>query len=201
MKAIAWNRLGIAAEFYLKRANGLHLTGLGLLMLAAVLWLSLVPYLQRQNASSEKKISLLRQQAHTSRLVSAPVQSEHQARLTRFYDSLGEARFAEQQVKTLLALAAKHGVSVNQLDYKWIPSTSGKFVAMQVSLPLKGTYGAIRQFCEQALLAIPFAALDEVQFKREKITSTAVLAQTRWTIYLNENPVSPRPEPVQEKAP
>jgi hypothetical protein len=104
--------------------------------------------------------------------------------LALFYDTLGERRYAEQQVKTLFALAAKSGLVLSQGEYKSAVDQNGRFHTYQVNLPVKGSYGAIWQFAMQALRAIPFASLDEISFRRDTIGAPAVEARLRLTLYL-----------------
>ncbi|HEU4372156.1 MAG TPA: hypothetical protein VFS02_01625 [Telluria sp.] len=104
--------------------------------------------------------------------------------LALFYGTLGERRYAEQQVKTLFALAARSGLVLSQGEYKSAVEKNGRFHTYQVNLPVKGSYGAIWQFAMQALRAIPFASLDEISFRRDTIGAPAVEARVRLTLYL-----------------
>ena len=108
--------------------------------------------------------------------------------LALFYDTLGERRYAEQQVKTLFALAAKSGLVLSQGEYKAAAEQNGRFHTYQVSLPVKGSYAAIWQFAMQALRAIPFASVDEISFRRDSIGAQAVEARLRLTLYLADQP-------------
>jgi hypothetical protein len=113
--------------------------------------------------------------------------------LALFYDTLGERRYAEQQVKTLFALAQKAGLVLSQGEYKSAYDQNGRFHTYQVNLPVRGSYGAIWQFAMQALRAIPFASLDEISFRRDTIGAPAVEARVRLTLYLaDQAPGAPR---------
>jgi hypothetical protein len=114
----------------------------------------------------------------------APAPAGPNENLALFYDTLGERRYAEQQVKTLFALAAKSGLVLSQGEYKGAFEQNGRFHTYQVNLPVKGSYGAIWQFAIQALRAIPFASLDEISFRRDSIGAPAVEARVRLTLYL-----------------
>ncbi len=116
--------------------------------------------------------------------VATPVTAN--ANLALFYDTLGERRYAEQQVKTLFALASKTGLVLSQGEYKSTLERNGRFHTYQVNLPVKGNYGAIWQFAMLALRAIPFASLDEISFRRETIGEPTVEARVRITLYLTD---------------
>lgn len=112
----------------------------------------------------------------------APAGPDHNLEL--FYATLGERRYAEQQVKTLFALAAKTGLVLSQGEYNGAYEQNGRFYTYQVNLPVKGSYGAIWRFGMLALRAIPFASLDEISFRRDTIGQPAVEARVRLTFYL-----------------
>jgi hypothetical protein len=109
-------------------------------------------------------------------------------RLDAFYAALGPRRYAEQQVKTLFALAAKNGLSLSQGDYKTGYDRNARVHTYQVNLPVKGSYGAIWQFAFGALRAIPFASLDDIGFRRDTIGDPTVEARLRFTLYLKDVP-------------
>jgi hypothetical protein len=108
--------------------------------------------------------------------------------LDAFYAALGPRRYAEQQVKTLFALAAKNGLSLSQGEYKTGYDRNARVFTYQVNLPVKGSYGAIWQFALGALRAIPFASLDDIGFRRDTIGDPSVEARLRLTLYLKDVP-------------
>lgn len=108
--------------------------------------------------------------------------------LDAFYAALGPRSYAEQQVKTLFALAAKNGLSLSQGEYKSAYDRNARFYTYQVNLPVKGSYGAIWQFALGALRAIPFASLDDIGFRRDSIGDPVVEARLRLTLYLKDVP-------------
>ncbi len=115
-------------------------------------------------------------------LASAPVLANQN--LTRFYATLGEQRYAEEQVKTLFALAAKTGLTLSQGEYKSAFDQGARVYTYQITLPVKGSYHAVWRFAMLALGAMPFASLDEISFKRESIGEAGVEARLRLTLYL-----------------
>lgn len=108
--------------------------------------------------------------------------------LAHFYATLGEQRHAEQQVRQLFDIAAKTRLALDQGDYKFSVDKASGVASYQVTLPVKGAYQNIWQFSLQALTAIPFAALDDIAFRRETITEPVVEARLRFTFYLKGKP-------------
>lgn len=162
--------------------------------LAMLAWLWAVPHLHAQLAAQQQVLADAQQMLHAADTASAePPRPAAQQHLSHFYATLGDSRYAEQQVKTLFAIARKTNLVLSQAEYKWASDKSGRYHTYQILLPVKGSYGALRQFCQQTLLAIPFAALDEVNFKREAIASSTLEARLRFTLYLRDErtPVPP----------
>lgn len=117
--------------------------------------------------------------------IPAQQRSASEQGLHDFYTTLGEQHYAEQQVKALFYAAAKNGLVLNQADYQATDDQNGRFRTYRIQVPLKGSYPAIRKFCEQVLLEIPFASLDEIQFKRESADNPQLEGNLRFTLYLN----------------
>lgn len=150
-----------------------------------VAWLSGIPHLRMEAKTQQQAITLARQALRQADVPAPPVtRSVAEERLANFYDLLGEERYAEQQVKTLFALAGKAQLTLSQADYKPAIDKNGRYQTYQIILPVKGSYAAVRQFCEQLLLTIPFASLDEISFKRDAIGSRTLEAKLRITLYL-----------------
>ncbi|WP_035372813.1 hypothetical protein [Pseudoduganella violaceinigra] len=123
-----------------------------------------------------------------AQLVQAAPPPSANENLAHFYAALGEKRHAEQQVKQLFDIAAKTGLALEQGDYKFGQDKASGVASYQVTLPVKGAYQNIWQFSLQALVAIPFAALDDVAFRREAIAEPVVEARVRFTLYLKDQP-------------
>lgn len=161
---------------------------IGTLLLCAVGalgWQWGVPYWHARNDMQHRELVAARQALRTARTsVPPPVHSVDEERIAQFYGSLGESGYAEQQVKTLFAIAAKAGLALNQADYKPEANATGHYQTYQIVLPVHGPYRAIREFCEQTLLAIPFASLDQIDFRRDTIGSATLEARLRFTLYL-----------------
>lgn len=111
--------------------------------------------------------------------------------LALFYGALGEKRHVERQVKTLFGLAAKTGLVLRQGEYKAGYDRNAKLHTYQISLPVSGSYASIWRFALLALRTIPFAALDDISFKRDAVGEAGVEARLRLTLYLAATPGAP----------
>jgi hypothetical protein len=154
-------------------------------LLALGAWLGPLPHARHELSAQQRAVERARlasQKADKTDV--APALSTNEERLAAFYHALGERRYAEQQVKTLFAVAAKTGLALNQAEYRLATDKHGRFDTYQVTLPVKGSYGAIHRFYEEVLLAIPFASLDQMNFKRDAISNGIVEAQLHFSLYL-----------------
>ena len=155
---------------------------------AALGWLLPQRALQAERQQVALRLAAMPAQAQAK---SAPVSSNEN--LLQFYDALGEKRYAEQQVKTLFGLASKAKLSLSQGEYKSAYERNARLHTYQVTLPVKGNYADVWQFGMMSLLAMPFASLDEISFKRDSIGETQVEARLRLTLYLSDKPAGALP--------
>lgn len=179
--------IGLQARFIARRLGGPICLSVLLSIAGAVAWLYGIPLL-RADIATLQNVALHAEKLLQSASDSAPESrpSPNRKRMAEFYDALGEKRYVEQQVKTLFAIADKTKLTLSQADYKIAFDKDGDFYTYQVTLPVKGAYKDIRRFCERTLLAIPFASLDDIGFKRDAISSGTVEARLRFTLYLSD---------------
>jgi hypothetical protein len=191
--------LGLRLRIALQRLNAVTAGALALLALLAggLLWIMLARTgLERerdafqaraaQRAAAVARADAALDAAATAAAVPAPVALPATDNLAAFYGALGERRDAEQQLKTLFALAGKAGLVLRQGEYKSAWDRNAGMHTYQVNLPVKGSYDAIWRFAMDALRAIPFAALDDISFRRETIGDASVEARVRLTLYLRD---------------
>lgn len=186
--AMSAARLLVRLQLALARLGWMQILA-GLLGITALLaWAVWLPVLQRADAAQSRDLH----RAQVSARQPPPVQLIAVVgpdRVAEFYDMLGERRHAEQQLRTLFALAKKNGVDISAAEYQTGFDKNSQVHRWQIALPVKGTYPALRRFAEQVLLAIPFAALDELRFKREAIATPLLDARLHFTFYLGDGPV------------
>lgn len=186
MKNINLAAIGLRLQLALA-AMGPVLCGALVLILAAALTLAwLLPQRALQADRHQVALRMARMPAPSAAMV-APVTANDNLNL--FYATLGEKRYAEQQVKTLFALADKAGLSLSQGEYKSGYDRNARVHTYQVTLPVKGGYDKVWQFAMLSLASMPFASLDEINFKRETIGEPAVEARMRLTLYMADGPV------------
>lgn len=115
-------------------------------------------------------------------LAAAPPSSDQN--LAQFHAVLGDPRGVERQLKQVFALAERHGLTLQQGDYRATRERDARLVAYQVNLPVKGSYEAVWAFSMDVLRTLPHAALDDVSLRRDSIGADGVEARLRLTLYL-----------------
>jgi len=190
MNQIRFAGLALRLRLALLRAGPVMLGVLAVLLVsaAALTWLVHALFQQQAERDALRARAMAASQAAKAPKAEASVPAALSAapidNLDAFYAALGQRRNAEQQVRTLFDLAAKSGLVLSQGEYKSAWDRNARVHTYQVNLPVKGSYAAIWQFALAALRALPFAALDDVSFRRDSIGDPVVEARLRLTFYL-----------------
>lgn len=125
---------------------------------------------------------LARLRAPAAQTPATPAAQQH---LAAFYAVLGEPSATEGHVKVLFDAARRSGIGLAQGEYKWSVDGSGQTERYQIRLPVKGSYGAIRAFCEAVLRELPFASLDELGLKRQVVADETLEATVQFSLHLH----------------
>jgi hypothetical protein len=104
--------------------------------------------------------------------------------LQRFEQVLGAEDMTEQYLKQIFALAAQQRIELKQGEYELIPDAQRQYRRYQVTLPVQADYSSVRRLTQAILLALPFASLDELQFRRGSVSTKIIEAKIRLTLYL-----------------
>jgi hypothetical protein len=108
--------------------------------------------------------------------------------LAEFYRFFPKSSQAPDDLAKLHALAAVHGVQLDQGTYRLLRDRVGKLSMYEIALPVKGDYSQLRKFMSQALTEIPYLSLDSVSFQRQKAGDTMLESQIKFTLFLAEAP-------------
>jgi len=106
--------------------------------------------------------------------------------LTDFYGSFPPMQAAPELLRKIYRAAERRGLVLSQGEYKAVRERTGMLTRYQVVLPVKGPYLPVREFLTSVMREIPFIALDNVSFQRERIGEGAVEAKIHLTLYIVE---------------
>ena len=144
-----WNALRWRLEVMAVRHGLWMLPGAALLLCALLAWGWWLP---SQEAALRDALALQ---------AGAPAPATVQA--TAPHSALPPAARADAAVQRLFALAAEHGLTIAQADYR--RQETGRVGRWQVQMPATGTYPQVRRFV-RAAQAIPGLSLDEIGIHR-----------------------------------
>lgn len=189
MKSANPGTIGLRVQLTLIRFGLINCMATILCLVSLVMLVGWLPHLRGQLKIQQQNLTELESTAHANRTLTSTVAppTTEQRRLD-FYDALGDYKHSEQQIKTLFSIADKSGITLNLGEYHLTADANGHFSTYQIVLPVKGSYQQIRQLCEKTLMAIPFASLDEIAYKRDSINNPFLEARLRFTLYLNNGP-------------
>jgi len=157
---------------------------IGILVVFPPFYLSaIVPAQERMEEARRSTLSLREQILHAGSIGREPA-----AQLAEFYRIFPEERYSPQWLEKLVALAEKHGLSLNEGEYKATRGKAGRLMRLQMMLPVKGEYPQIRSFLSAMPAEIPIVALESVQFSRQSVAEPTVEARIRLALYLEQEP-------------
>ena len=122
------------------------------------------------------------------------------AQLAQFVAFFPDADSTAEWLARLYAAAEQERLVLAQGTYKRRGDSELGLIAYQVTLPVRGTYGEVRRFIAQVLADVPAAALESVQFQRERSADGAIDARIVLVLHLRETsgtrPAVPRDDDV-----
>jgi hypothetical protein len=91
-------------------------------------------------------------------------------------------------VSKVFAAAQAQGIVLAQGEYRVADDPQGGLRRFQMLLPVKAEYTRIRLFLSRLALDVPTAALEHIQFERQRIGDTQVEATIKLTLYVEPAP-------------
>lgn len=183
MTALALRMRLLQGRLALGRFGWTNLAAVALLLAGAAACLVLLPDLEDQLVARQESLADLQTRLRRE-IRQGPVTPPAPSNLGAFRAALGDVREADQALKTIFAEADHQLLALDEAEYRLTYDKAGGFYAYSVRLPVKGGYLALRMFAEQVLLALPYASLDEIAFKRRAAGETEIDARLRFTLYL-----------------
>ena len=125
--------------------------------------------------------------ARQSALPPAPITLDADAdSLATFHAYLPAHDSIPEQLKALLEVAQKSGVTLAKADYKPQEDGNTAFLRYQITLPVHAEYAQLQTFIIDALQALPTLTLDSVLFKREQIEAGEIDARIQFILLVKK---------------
>lgn len=189
--SLRWQRLARSGQGV---SRGALVTALGALAWASalVLWTLWLPAERRQLlALQEANASSLA--LTTRRGASTVTRPASVSSVDRFLAAFPAIESRPQRVESLLAAAADRKLVWQRSDFRASRDAVPGLVRYQITLPLVGSYRALRGLVDDALLADPALVLDRLQLRRSAATAEQIEAASTWSLYTRDESSVSRP--------
>lgn len=171
-----------------RRAGAAGLAGLVLILSAVSFYWALVPAELARLAELRLATATLHERLQRAAGSFDDDASTPEEQLGNFYNAFPAIGTAPDLLDRIYRAAERRGLTLMQGEYRARAERSGLLTRYQITLPVNGPYLQVREFLAEVLRQIPFIALDNVSFQREKIGETAVEARINLTLYLEDAP-------------
>jgi len=183
MKRLDWRALGLQLQIMLRRIGAIPAVACVMVVLGLAGWVALAVLPNAESAALARQFHEAQQQLRATPTRASEADAPQRA-LLAFDQVLGERSSVDPSLRKLFDEARRLGLGLEQGEYRWQSDRSSVTDRYQVRLTTKGSYSAVRAFCERTLLAVPFASLDELNLRREAIDDDAVMASLLFTLHL-----------------
>jgi len=89
----------------------------------------------------------------------------------------------------LLQLADDRRLTVGFADYRTIDVAQAAASAVEIRMPVRGSYPQLRGFVEEALQGMPALALRDLRMRRTSVVDEQLEAQLVWIVFFRKGPV------------
>ena len=138
-----------------------------------------VKRLESSSADLERRLASRANAAQAAPATPQQQLAEFQSRFT------GEKRIAAA-VGRLQAAAKRHGVQLDQAEFRFASEAGEPLLRYTMVLPVKAEYRALRRFVREALHELPGLAIEEANLRRNDPKSAALEAQLRFVLFVNK---------------
>jgi Tfp pilus assembly protein PilO len=102
--------------------------------------------------------------------------------LQAFERGLASDADARRLMQRIWSDAARTGVRLSKVDYRTEVDLAGGFSRLQISMPLGGTYPAMKKFVFGLMAMSPMLSLDKLDIKRESASQPDIEATLHMTL-------------------
>jgi hypothetical protein len=136
--------------------------------------------------SSQQQLSQLKLAASSSAKETAALETER---------AMQSEKLVEADLNKIFEIAFKNELELPLGDYQWSVDPNSPFRKYQISYPVVAEYPNVENFVTQVLLALPWAALNGYEIRRNSVSDTEVQADLTFTLYFDGRPETGAPRP------
>lgn len=157
--------------------------GVGVLVMCAAFYFSALEPQQARLHETRQQVASLRDQISQAGRI-AGTERPPAEQLADFYKLFPSEKDLPVWLGKIFADAQAQGLVLEQGDYKTGIDKIGRLMHYEITLPVKGQYPQIRRFLSSLAKDVPIAALEQVQFERQKVGVDVVDCKIKLTLYL-----------------
>lgn len=176
------------ARYWLAQCGSVGTVGLGLLLLTALAWFTLIRSGQKELALTGARLEALQRQSLTRN--SLPVNSalDREEQLQRFYQGFPKAGTVPDALKRIYRASEKQHLMLETGEYAWNQSGTDRLARYRIALPVKGTFPQVLAFMDAVLQGNDQLGLENATFKRDKVDDPLVEAKLVFVVFVDTQP-------------
>ena len=169
---------------HIERLGWAGVAGLALAAFAVAFYFASLAPLERELAERRAEAAALQQRLRMGESITGERKAGPSEQLATFYAFFPAATSSPDWLGKIHAAAKSKGLVLQSGEYKLERRADQKLARYQITLPVTGSYGQIRNFLGDVLAEVPAAALEDIALKRESAGSATLEARIRLTLYL-----------------
>jgi Tfp pilus assembly protein PilO len=158
--------------------------GIALAVFAVALYFFSIAPLERALAERRVEAAALQERLRMGEPIGREPKAGANEQLATFYSFFPASTSSPDWLGKIHAAATSKGLVLQSGEYKLERRPDQKLARYQITLPVTGSYGQIRNFLSEVLAEVPAAALEDITLKRESATSAMLEGRIRLTLYL-----------------
>ena len=158
--------------------------GIGVLVMVATFVVSALLPERARLLETQRSVAALREQMGQPGQPGASAERSAAEQLADFYRLFPSEKDLPDWLAKIFAAAQAQGLVLEQGEYKTGKDKLGRLMHYDITLPVKGEYPQIRRFLAGVAKEVPIAALEQVQFERQKVGVATVDCKIKLTLYL-----------------
>jgi hypothetical protein len=159
--------------------------GLGLLIAAAVLWVSLDQSAQQERLSLKRRLQATSIKLAHGDSTAGGASASQEEQLQAFYTAFPPRDAVPENLKRIFRAADRNALVLNVGEYTPLQVSNERLGRYRVTLPVKGSFPQILLFIDKVLQENATNALESAAFKRDKVDDVAVEAKLVFLIFVD----------------
>ncbi|MDY7574596.1 hypothetical protein [Actimicrobium sp. CCI2.3] len=182
---MAWQR---QLTYRLNQIGMTGCAGLVMLLLAALASYTLVRAGHQETASTQRKLQSIRQQLALKSSLPLHSALNHEEQLRVFYTGFAQIDKLPDTLKRVYKAAGEQGLTLESGEYARLQTGTDRLAQFRVSLPVKGSFMQILSFMEKVLQENSNIALENIVFKRDRVSDEVLDARLVYLVYMDTQP-------------